>query len=369
MERVVIISFCAGRPATFRGLSFECEDVLLATVPGTVRMPALAREGEGRAYRRVARRFMPAAASNTGPAVDGPIDLLIVDCMGVGDLRMVPDLRSLLRRADRAVCNVTEIWSHTVSRRTVQLLRAFDFIASGCATSVDPIADHTGRPVHYVPPAVDALAWSAPDACPPRSIDVFLFGRKHQKWHDALKEDSAGCDYFYLYDTVHARDPISLPEHRAKFRELNQRSKINVVNIAKVNHTADRGVDEEIGFRYFEAAAAGCALVGYRPATEHWSRLFGWPGSIVDVPLDDPPALVRAVRGLLEDPGALQALSRRNRAESLLRHDALYRWMDIFKSIGIEPTPEMEARRRRLARESDALLNPAPESAETAAGA
>jgi hypothetical protein len=52
----------------------------------------------------------------------------------------------------------------------------------------------------------------------------------------------------------------------------------------------------------------------------------------------------------------LDRIGRRNAAEALLRHDWVYRWKEILRIAGLAPSPEMDARERRL-KELAALAN------------
>jgi hypothetical protein len=53
----------------------------------------------------------------------------------------------------------------------------------------------------------------------------------------------------------------------------------------------------------------------------------------------------------------MAAISTRNATEALLRHDWLYRWKEMFRVAGIEPTPRMVARERRLKDMADFAAN------------
>jgi hypothetical protein len=51
---------------------------------------------------------------------------------------------------------------------------------------------------------------------------------------------------------------------------------------------------------------------------------------------------------LASNPARIAAISRRNAAESLLRHDWIHRWKAIFELSGIEPPPGMLQREAYL---------------------
>jgi hypothetical protein len=103
----------------------------------------------------------------------------------------------------------------------------------------------------------------------------------------------------------------------------------------------------EVGFRFYEGAAAGSVLVGQTPDCETFHQTFSWPDSVIDVKPDGSDT-VKVLADLLADPDRMQKISRRNTAEILLRHDWVYRWKEIFAIAGIKPTRAMEVREKRL---------------------
>jgi len=67
------------------------------------------------------------------------------------------------------------------------------------------------------------------------------------------------------------------------------------------------------------------------------------------VPLKpDGSDVVETLESLRAQPDRLEEMSRRNAREALLRHDWVYRWMQILAIAGLEPTPRMSARVDRL---------------------
>jgi hypothetical protein len=48
------------------------------------------------------------------------------------------------------------------------------------------------------------------------------------------------------------------------------------------------------------------------------------------------------------DPERIVAVGRRNRKAALTRHDWVYRWNELFRVVGVEPSQRMAARQRRL---------------------
>jgi hypothetical protein len=62
----------------------------------------------------------------------------------------------------------------------------------------------------------------------------------------------------------------------------------------------------------------------------------------------DGSDIMAVLNDLGSDPERMAAISRRNTREALLRHDWVYRWNEMFRVAGIEPSPRMATRERRL---------------------
>ena len=113
----------------------------------------------------------------------------------------------------------------------------------------------------------------------------------------------------------------------------------------------------ELGARYYEGAAAGTVMIGEVPDCEAYRELFGWSEAVIQIQPDGSD--IMAVLGDIgSDPQRMAAISRRNVKETLLHHDWVYRWNAIFRVVGIEPSPRIAARQRRL--KDIAELSPAP---------
>jgi hypothetical protein len=75
--------------------------------------------------------------------------------------------------------------------------------------------------------------------------------------------------------------------------------------------------------------------------------------------------LTAVLSDLDSDPERIAAISRRNAKEALLRHDWVYRWNEMFRVAGIEPSPHMAARERHLKDMADFVAS-AKKKADTA---
>jgi hypothetical protein len=155
---------------------------------------------------------------------------------------------------------------------------------------------------------------------------------------------------FYLYDSY--RDMAVMPvfdhaQHRDLFANLAKRSKYFLVSPGKMNRPGETKGQVEVGHRYFEGAAAGAVMVGQAADCGLFWDLFPWPDAVVEINPDGSDVL-EVISHLESTPARVRAISRRNAVESLLRHDWIHRWIQIFRIAGIEPSPGMTARVEHL---------------------
>jgi hypothetical protein len=137
---------------------------------------------------------------------------------------------------------------------------------------------------------------------------------------------------------------------------IAKRSLYFIVAAAKIDTRETHG-QIEIGHRYYEGAAAGAVMIGEAPDSEAYRELFGWPEAVVQIQPDGSDVMA-VLRDLGSDPDRLAAISKRNAREALLRHDWVYRWIEMFRVAGIEVTQHMVARERRLKDMSDFAARP-----------
>ncbi len=103
----------------------------------------------------------------------------------------------------------------------------------------------------------------------------------------------------------------------------------------------------EVGYRYYEGAAAGTVMIGDKPDCDAYRELFGWPEAVIPIQADGSDTMA-VLHELRSNPERMTAISARNTKESLLRHDWVHRWNEMFRIAGIEPSPRKAAREQRL---------------------
>jgi hypothetical protein len=165
-------------------------------------------------------------------------------------------------------------------------------------------------------------------------------------------EAAAPQGWFYYYDPAATGRFTDHTTQRRWLRDLLGRTKVAVCNYARVDQPEVTRGSREIGYRYFEAAAAGAVMVGDPPAAP-FDDLFDWPGALTAATAGTGQ-VVDIAAAALADPDRLHAISRRNVRESLLRHDWAYRWEDVLSTLGLGRPAALERRTADLALAAEA---------------
>lgn len=283
--------------------------------------------------------------------LDREYDLLFAVLDNPWQMHLLDGIVNWREKCRHTACYIAEMWQPDLNnwRLLKEPWQNFDCIFLGVTHLTEQLSKLIARPVTYVPPAVDTLAFSPYPNPPQRAIDVCYVGRRSPQIHASLYRHSRENNFFYYYDTVKKQQLfIENPqEHRAKLISLFQRSRYNITYYAKFNSTQETGGTQEIGYRFFEGAAAGTVMVGMPPAGEAFPRYFDWEDAIVRVDLSERD-IVDAIAELDRQPEQLDKIRRQNVANSLLKHDWMYRWRDMIATFDLQPTPAMLAREKHL---------------------
>lgn len=269
-------------------------------------------------------------------------------------LQTLPDWRA---RCRVAACFITEVWAHLLPEYLLELLSQFDHVFVGTRHSVEHVARITGRPCSYLPQAADVLRFSPWPNQPQRGIDVCNIGRRSIITHEALVDLAAARKISYYFDTFaggsgreHRQRTFRVAdprEHRLLLATILQRSRYFVANRSRINEPEHTGGHEEIAGRFYEGAASGTVMLGEPPNTEQFRTQFGWPDAVIRMPFDCPD-VERSLAELDADPQRLTRIRDENARNAALQHDWLHRLESVFKTVGMDPTSAMVARRRRL---------------------
>jgi hypothetical protein len=279
----------------------------------------------------------------------GPYDILFTICGFPQDLLMFSGAGDFKDICKMSVCLLDELWINEIAkhRHFLRILEKFDVVMLYYSQTVKPLGERIKSRCDFLPPGIDAISFCPyPDALE-RVIDVYSIGRRSQITHQKLLEWARETRQFYLHDTIRGSQSINSKEHRALFANAIKRSRYFIVNPGKIDEPDQRGQQIEVGNRYFEGAASGAIMVGEPPANEAFKRLFDWPDAVTRVPYDSRD-IDRVIKDLDGDPERQERVRRTGVVQSLMRHDWVYRWEAILKSVGLAPMQAAEERKVRL---------------------
>lgn len=290
---------------------------------------------------------------NQGIDLDKEYDLLFIILdfpYNVININLVNQWR---QRSKISVCYLIELWQTELERykNHLSFLNNFDFVFLGHNQIVKDAQKLVGRPCEYLAPGVDTLKFhpNSSKNFNVRSIDLTSMGRRSQVTHQTLLDLAEQSSFFYHYDQSRGSD-LSIQRHSAH-RSLNanilKNSRYFIAHQAKINCFEQTGGQVEIGYRFFEGAAAGSVLLGTPPKNEVFDEYFGWENSVIPMQFDEP-YIADMIADLDRQPDLLQKISNENVANSLLRNDWAYRWQQVIRKVGLEPSLKLERRIRTL---------------------
>lgn len=296
-------------------------------------------------------------------------ELFLAMCQSYEDLLYVNAIENWKARCRVSVCWIDEIWAASLHRyrRWLPIFDRFDHVLVSHRQTAERLSAAIGRPVRWVPAGVDVLRFSPPDAASPRPVDAYSIGRRAPGIHAALRTLAQETPFFYVYDTLKASvtDVYDPATHREVFAGTAKRSRFFLVAPPKFDEPEQTQGQVEIGYRYYEGAAAGCVLVGQAAPSPAFDELFGWPDAVIELAADGSN-VARVLAELASDPARLAAIARRNAVMSLRNHDWTYRWKAIVELAGLPPSEGMCAREAALARHA-ARLDPTSASVSSVA--
>lgn len=280
-------------------------------------------------------------------------ELFVTFCPSYEELLYLNAIVNWKDRCKVSACWVDEIWAASIEkyRHWLPLFAQFDHVFVTHEQTARVLSSTLGRNVVFLPAAVDTLRFSPlPGSHAARAIGAYSIGRRREALHQALVQYARRNNLFYLHDTYRASvaDVYDAGAHRDLFAETAKRSQFFVVAPPKFDSAAETAGQVEVGYRFFEGAAAGCVLIGERANSDAFRQLFGWDGVVADLAPDgsDCAAVLSELR---RQPERLDTISRRNAAKSLRLHDWAYRWQAMLEHVGVPASELMRLRARTLA--------------------
>jgi len=278
-------------------------------------------------------------------------DLLVMMCQTYWDFLYVNAIENWKDHVKTSVCWIDELWAANLPRYKYWLpsLRRFDHVVVGMHGTAAPLSEAIGKRCHYVPGGVDAIRFSPYPEAPDRVIDVYSVGRKRNGIHQALLTETEQHQIFYVYDTLQTGESQATNhgQHRDLYANVAKRSRFFTVAPGKMDQLAETQGQIEVGFRYYEGAAAGTVMIGEAPDCQPFREMFDWPDAVIPVEPDGSD-VADVLASLQDQPDRVEQISRRNAQGALRRHDWVYRWARILDIAGLQPAPGMAERQNRL---------------------
>ena len=350
--RVLIFSLRNIFPnALFRCPHYEFEDIICEIDSAELLAPEVDPSNMRSTFATRLAYHAPVALNPGIPRIQAKIryDIFFTICGHVQDLLMVNSLGNIRDICRTSVCLVDELWLKGMakSRHFLRILAKFDVVVLYYSQTVTPLAEQIGRKCVFMPPGVDTILFCPHPNPPKRVIDVCSIGRRSEITHQRLLRMVRESGLFYLHDSIGGSQAINSKEHRALLANVSKRSRYFIVNPGSIDQPDRRGNQIEIGNRYFEGSASGAIMLGERPANEEFERLFDWPEAVTQLPYDSCD-IDMVIKDLDGDPERQDRIRRTNVVQALMRHDWVYRWEAVLKTVDLEPMQGVLERKERL---------------------
>jgi Glycosyl transferases group 1 len=337
--------------ALFRCPHYEFEDLICEIDSVELLAPKLDPSGRRPSMATRLAYHTPVALNPgiKGISAKGQYDILFTVCGYPQDLLMFNAVSHLRDICKTSVCLLDELWINEIAknRHFLRILAKFDVVMLYYSQTVKPLSEIIERKCIFLPPGVDTISFCPQPDPPERVVDVYSIGRRSEITHQRLLGMARQSGLFYLHDSIGGSQAINSKEHRALFAKVVKRSRYFIVNPGKIDEPALRGGQMETGNRYFEGAASGAIMVGEWPDNEAFEGLFDWPDAVTRLPYDSSDIDV-VIKKLDGDPERQRSIRRTGIVQALTRHDWVYRWEEVLKTVGLEPTQKMQERKDRL---------------------
>ena len=288
-------------------------------------------------------------------AITGEYDLFFAFFAFPSDIPHIQRLKGWRERCKQAVCFVGEHYTQeeAENRRHLELLRklGFDRVYLFNAAPMESVASMVGCPVEFMGHGVDALRFSPYPLVPPRTVDLYQYGRRSDVTHAAALELSREDGVFYIYDTVFN---VPLEDHRAHrtlVAETLKRSRYFFSYRPGENLDRAKG-DDTLSSRYFEAIGGGAVLLGSRPGVKEYDECFPWQDATIEIPFEAHD-LREIIADLDAQPERIATARMNNIVQTLRTLDWVYRWARILEQAGLPLTQGMHDRMAALERLAD----------------
>lgn len=297
---------------------------------------SLSCSGEGALNRLRHRLFKSWYKLDELPSLGAGPNVLLIVGLSVEFLLSMYTLGPLLKQFDRRIAYLLDgVHPNEMDKTALSYLDHLFVISS-------EIADEANRQLDlsttFLPLATNTFNTVPNLNRYPRWIDVISYGRGNPEFHKFLHGyfNRPESDRVYHHSTFSQPELYDRHEHITLLSKLLNCSKISVCFEASTVHRF-RGYSPLL-YRWFEAWAAGCTVIGKKPFGQGVAELMDWENSTIDIP-EDPGDWADFLEDILADEDTLQQNAVRNYCECVLRHDWRYRLRDMFNTVGL-PLPE-----------------------------
>lgn len=339
------------------GLCYEACDVLSTLGAGTVVAPHADRQNF--AWRVTHKTVRALTSLRLSPATPQLLpekrDLFFYVAMRPDNLLMLSAMPNWRESARKAGVFLFETWSLQAERykKYLRLLDDFDRVFVFNPNSVASVQRFTSTPVTYLPAGIDCLSATPFPSPAPRPIDVYCMGRIDEPVHEELLRMTQRDELFYLWDRGAVPVSHGYPQARLRTRHLIRRSRFfTSFNFRLGKKGLESGGEEAIPARVFEASAGGAVMIGSAPNLPEFETLFDWDDAFVTMP-DDAADVPEFYRSLDLEKDRYRRAGIRSAAQSLRRHDWVYRWETVLEQMDLPIPPAVRERKARLAALAD----------------
>ena len=356
--RICMPSWRKFRKLAYQGGLYEAQDVFAEVDDVDLICPT---PGRGFQYREPFQKWLmwrdlsrKLASVNPGlqpVKLDRDYEVFVAVCQSWWDIFFINAIKDWRKRCKITICVIDELWVTAIPEYKYWLhaFENFDHVFLGFRETVPALEKAIGRKCHWLPGAVDALRFTPYPNPPKRVVDIYSMGRRWEGIHRVALEAARKNEIFYMYDTTpgSTTQPLDHQQHRTLIANIAKRSSFFVVGPAKLGLENETQGQLEIGYRFFEGAAAGAAMIGQAPDCESFKELFDWDNAVIQLEVDGSN-LSRVISMLWDNSERLAVMGRRNAREALLRHDWAYRWRRILEVAGVKPSRALAEREQRL---------------------
>ena len=307
-----------------------------------------------RALKNNAMRFGKYSGAVLNPGlrrikVDKYYDLFVAICQFPGEILHLAAVEGWKDKCKNSICIIDEFWTSEFQlyKGSLRVLSKFDIVLVSCSQSVKHLSEITKANCLYGPLGVDAILFCPYPKIARRVIDILSIGRRGEKTHQAILKRARENKTFYMFDTMKGLHVSHLGEHRSLLADIAKRSRYFFVNPGRIDRPKEVGDQSETGSRYYEGAAAGAILIGEEPRNQHFKKEFHWPDAVIELPYNSGN-VCEVIEDLDGQPERRKEIRKNNVINSLLQHDWVYRWEKVLEICGLDPLPQLLARKKRL---------------------